>query len=347
MAIPVVDFGACSLAQERAEERVEGEQLRALSEELRAAFTQVGFVFLKNSGITQDEVERVMDMSRRFFLLPEELKKPFSRGSFANNLNHGWVSLEAERLNPSRPGDLKESFNTSSFHPDIVTILFLSTDFTKAEVPDQHSLNSGSMAPLSVQLWPCSGSLAGFQETHASFFQRCRELSLRVLRLLAHGLGLEPDLFLRAHGLIGSDQNGSTLRSLYYPPVSRRPVKEGQLRCGEHSDYGSITLLFQSCDGLQVCNHSGEFISAPTIPGAVLVNIADLMQRWTSDRLVSVRHRVLLPPAGDAGTRQALAFFVQPDDQALVSCCDGSSKYPPVKAGAYLSERFRESYGQS
>ncbi|KAM9754013.1 uncharacterized protein ACNS7B_007153 [Menidia menidia] len=315
MAIPVVDFGACSLAQERAEERVEGQQLRALSEELRAAFTQVGFVFLKNSGITQDEVERVMDMSRRFFLLPEELKKPFSRGSFANNLNHGWVSLEAERLNPSRPGDLKESFNTSSFHPDI--------------------------------LWPCSGSLAGFQETHASFFQRCRELSLRVLRLLAHGLGLEPDLFLRAHGLIGSDQNGSTLRSLYYPPVSGRPVKEGQLRCGEHSDYGSITLLFQSCDGLQVCNHSGEFISAPTIPGAVLVNIADLMQRWTSDRLVSVRHRVLLPPAGDAGTRQALAFFVQPDDQALVSCCDGSSKYPPVKAGAYLSERFRESYGQS
>uniref|UniRef100_A0A1A8JFC1 Fe2OG dioxygenase domain-containing protein n=1 Tax=Nothobranchius kuhntae TaxID=321403 RepID=A0A1A8JFC1_NOTKU len=213
------------------------------------------------------------------------------------------------RLNPKRPGDLKESFNTSSFHPDIK--------------------------------WPS----ADFLETHRSFFQRCKELSLRVLRVMALSLGLDPDVFIRAHALIGTDENKTTLRSLYYPPV--KTAKENQLRCGEHSDYGSITLVFQGSDGLQVCARSGEFIAAPVVSGAILVNIADLMQRWTADRFISVCHRVLLPPEGDACTRQSLAFFVHPDDEALISCCDGSSKYPPITAGDYVTQRFNKTYEQA
>ncbi|XP_051238192.1 uncharacterized protein si:dkey-10o6.2 [Dicentrarchus labrax] len=310
MSIPVVDFSAYSLSKED----VTDEQMRNLIKELKTAFTEVGFVFLENTGITQEEVDRVMDISKRFFLQPDEVKQPFTRKSFANNPNHGWVSLETERLNPRRPGDLKEAFNTASLHPDIK--------------------------------WP-SGALTGFQEIQTSFFLRCKELSLRVLRVVAHSLGLDPEVFLGAHRLIGTDQNGTTLRSLYYPPVNSEKVKEGQLRCGEHSDYGSITLLFQSSEGLQVRRRSGEFICAPSIPGAVLINVADLLQRWTSDQLVSVLHRVLLPPAGDSRTRQSMAFFVQPDDEALITCCDGSNKYPPVTAGTYLTERFNDSYGKN
>ncbi|KAG8012335.1 hypothetical protein GBF38_020054 [Nibea albiflora] len=310
MSIPVVDFGAYSLS----EKDVADEQMRNLSKELKTAFTEVGFVFLKNTGITQEEVDRVMDVSKKFFLQPDELKRPFSRKTFANNPNHGWVSLETERLNPRRPGDLKEAFNIASFHPDIK--------------------------------WP-SGPVAAFQEIQKSFFLRCKELSLRVLRVMAHSLDLDPDVFLSTHRLIGTDENGTTLRSLYYPPVNSEKAKEGQLRCGEHSDYGSITLLFQSSEGLQVRRRSGEFIYAPCIPGTVLINIADLVQRWTSDEFVSVLHRVLLPPVGESCTRQSLAFFVQPDDEALITCCDGSNKYPPVTAGAYLTERFSDSYGQS
>ncbi|XP_060932886.1 uncharacterized protein si:dkey-10o6.2 [Limanda limanda] len=309
MSIPVVDFGACGL-DERGDQN---EQLQGLAEELKAAFTDVGFVFLRNTGITDEEVQRVMRVSRDFFLQPDEVKRPFSRKTFANNPNHGWVSLEAERLNPRRPGDLKEAFNTASLHPDIK--------------------------------WP--DAVTDFQEIKTSFFQRCKELSLRVMRVMAHGLGLDQEVFLGAHSLIGTDENGTTLRSLYYPPVNSEKAKEGQLRCGEHSDYGTITLLFQSSEGLQVRKRSGEFICAPCVPGAVLVNIADLMQRWTSDQFVSVLHRVLLPPAGDSSTRQSLAFFVQPDDEAVISCCDGSNKYPPVQSGEYLSERFNNSYGRS
>ncbi|XP_067090851.1 uncharacterized protein si:dkey-10o6.2 [Osmerus mordax] len=309
MNIPVIDFSAHTLGYKDALDE-------HLTKELRTAFTEVGFVYLKNTGITQQEVDAVMEISKKFFLQSEEFKLPFSRKSFVNNPNHGWVSSETERLNPRRPGDLKEAFNTASLRADIK--------------------------------WPSTESVTGFRKIQTSFFLRCKELSLGVLRVMAHSLGLEADVFLSAHKYIGSDENGSTLRSLYYPPVMSESVKEGQLRCGEHSDYGSITLVFQSHEGgLQVLSRSGEYISAPSIPGTVLINIADLMQRWTSDTFISAVHRVLLPPAGDSSTRQSLAFFVQPDDEALVICCNGSNKYPPVKAGTYLIERFNDSYGKN
>ncbi|KAI5616513.1 hypothetical protein C0J50_23937, partial [Silurus asotus] len=308
--IPVVDFDGYKLGIGD----VTDQNLQELCKELRKAFTEVGFVYLKNTGIDQREVDRVMDISKKFFLLSEDEKKPFSRDSFVNNLNHGWVSLERESLNPRKPGDLKEAFNTASLSPDIK--------------------------------WPSDG-VNGFRDIQVGFFQRCKELSLRVIKVLALSLGLDPDVFLKAHRLIGSDRNGTTLRSLYYPPVKAESVKEGQLRCGEHSDYGSITLVFQSHEGgLQVLNRKGEFISAPSIPGTVLINIADLMQRWTSDVFVSAVHRVLLPPVDDLNKRQSMAFFVQPDDDAMITCCDGSNKYPPVKSLDYLLSRFSESYGK-
>ncbi|KAM7002786.1 uncharacterized protein LKV04_004005 isoform 3-T3 [Tautogolabrus adspersus] len=308
MSIPVVDFGAYSINQPD----VSDKHLHILSKQLKTAFTEVGFVFLTNTGISHEEVDRVMDISEKFFLQPDELKQPFSRKSFAKVPNHGWVSLETERLNQRRPGDLKEAFNVVSLQPDIK--------------------------------WP-SGAVKSFQEIYSPFYLHCKELALRVLRVMAHSLDLDPEVFLSVHRHVGSDKNGTTLRSLYYPPVKCEEAKEGQLRCGEHSDYGSITLLFQGSEGLQVLSRSGEFIDAPCISGAVLVNIADLMQRWTSDRFVSVRHRVLLPPAGNLRTRQSLAFFVHPDNEALISCCDGSDKYPPITAGDYLIERFKKSYG--
>ncbi|MBN3307812.1 YQK1 protein, partial [Amia calva] len=138
---------------------------------------------------------------------------------------------------------------------------------------------------------------------------------------------------------MSGDKNPTGLRTLYYPPVDRSSVKEGQIRCGEHSDYGSITLLFQSSE-------AGVYISAPPIPGTVLINIADLMQRWTCDRFVSAKHRVLLPADDDKTTRQSMPFFVHPDDDAIISCFDGSNKYPPINSLDYLNERFYASYGE-
>lgn len=308
MNIPIVNFEGYTLE----ESNISSEDLQKLCSSLKTAFTEVGFVYLKNTGITQEEVSEVMKISKEFFDLPGESKLPFSRGTYSDP-NHGWVSLERESLNPSRPGDLKEAFNTRLLQPDIK--------------------------------WP--EDVVGFRERQVSFFTRCKELSLRVLKLMARSLELDPDVFVREHQHIGTDKNGTTLRTLFYPPVQSEQAKEGQLRCGEHSDYGSITLVFQSPEGgLEVLSRSGEYISAPYIPGTALLNIADLMQRWTSDVFISAVHRVLLPALGNSGTRQSLAFFVHPDDEALITCCDGSNKYPPVNSVDYLMERFKESYGR-
>ncbi|MBN3307811.1 YQK1 protein, partial [Amia calva] len=311
MKIPVVDFGAYRLGREE----VPNDKLRTMIKEMNKAFTEIGFVYLENTGIEPEEVKSVLDISKKLFLLPEDIKKQFTRSSQPSVPNHGWVSVETERLNPLCPGDLKEAFNIVSIQPNI--------------------------------MWPSEEVLAGFRRIMESFFTRCEQLSLRILRVMALILGLDSDYFVNAHKWMNGDKNATTLRTLYYPPVDMSSVKEGQIRCGEHSDYGSITLVFQSSEGgLQVMNRSGEYISAPHIPGTVLINIADLMQRWTSNLFVSAKHRVLLPPADDKNTRQSVAFFVHPDDDAIISCCDNSNKYPPIKALDYLNECFYASYGK-
>lgn len=311
-AVPVVDFSAFRL--EHDPERVTQAEQRSVTAQLHEAFTRVGFVFLQNTGISQKEVEHVMSVSRQFFSQSEQKKSEYSRGRFEDNHNHGWVSMETERLNPRRPGDLKESFNTSLLSPNIS--------------------------------WPTGGALSDFQHCKTSFFSRCSALGLRVLRLMALSLGLDQETFVKEHQKIGEKGNSSTLRSLFYPPVDLDWTKPGQLRCGEHSDYGSITLLFQSCSGIQVRTLSGDFLELPLVPGAVLVNIADLMQRWTSDVFISAVHRVMLPSAGDSSERQSLAFFMQPDDSSVIRCCDGSDKYPPIISEQYLQQRFQETYGR-
>ncbi|KAJ8252723.1 hypothetical protein COCON_G00220350 [Conger conger] len=303
MNIPVVDFDVYRVGVEDVAE----EKLDVLCKELRSAFTEVGFVYLKNTGISQYEVDTMMNISKTFFLLPHEAKMPFLRGKHADP-NQGWVSSGTERLNSRRACDLKEAFNTSSLLPSMK--------------------------------WPSEEVLPGFREKQVWFYRRCADLSLRVLRVLALSLGLDPDFFLSKHSRVvdgeqqaGGQRNGTTLRLLYYPPVQTECVQEGQVRCGEHSDFGTITLVFQGPGGgLQVLGRSGDFIAAPTIPGTVLVNIADLMQRWTSDVLISaVRPRV-----------GRCHWYT--DDDTVITCCDGTDKYPAITALDYLMERLENSY---
>ncbi|XP_033909738.3 uncharacterized protein LOC117432237 [Acipenser ruthenus] len=310
MDIPVVNFNAYKLG----EDQIPDERLSIMIEEIKQAFTATGFVFLENTGIEQQEVNRVMDVSKKFFLLQEDTKKLCARNSDHENFNDGWVSAEIERLNPLRPGDLKEAFNVSDLDSELKC--------------------------------PSDAAIPEFREVLDSFFRRCKKLALRVLEVTALCLGLERDFFVSKHRLIGSNKNCTTFRTLYYPPLHKVIVKPNQIRCGEHSDYGSLTLLFQDeSGGLEVMNRSGQYISAPCIPGTVLVNIADLMQRWTSDVLVSTFHRVVLPSDDKMNTsRQSMAFFVHPDNDEIISCCDGSSKYPPVNALQYTKDRAYIAY---
>ncbi|KAK2150675.1 hypothetical protein NP493_2747g00000 [Ridgeia piscesae] len=160
-------------------------------------------------------------------------------------------------LNPNRPGELKEAFNIC--HD------------TQME-----------------QLWP-DDEVPGLRSAGQQFSQQCWTLAQRILLLMGHGLGLDdPSYFSRLHAK-SSANNSTTLRCLFYSPLSHGTVvKPNQIRCGEHSDYGSITLLFQDdAGGLELRNRDGEFVPATPVSGTVLVNIGDIMARWTADKLIS------------------------------------------------------------
>lgn len=228
------------------------------------------------------------------------------------------MAFEREKVSPDRPADHKEAFNITEPHNE-------------------------------QRVWPCD-KVPGFQSEMAAFFKLCCDLSLRILHIMALGLQLkDPDVFTSTHKVMESTKNCTTLRLLNYPSINEdSDIKPGQIRCGEHTDYGSITLLFQDdMPGLEVlplgCT---EYIRAPPIPGAIVVNVADLMQRWTADKLKSTRHRVSIPTeeCNRRVPRRSLAFFVHPDDDTVVKCLDGSDKYPSITAYDYLWRRLNATY---
>ncbi|XP_066266694.1 uncharacterized protein [Branchiostoma lanceolatum] len=309
--IPIIDFSSYSLLKGAVDE----DELQPLAAQLVQAFSTVGFVYLRNHGIPAALVSRTFEAADKFFALPEEVKTKFSRPA---DKSHGWVCLERERVTMERPGDLKEAFNVR---------------------PPQ----------ATEKLWPTQ-EVPEFQQASLQLYDKCRQLSLRIIELMARGLNIQNmQALLSMHSLVGTGPNGSLMRPLRYPPVPDH-VKERQIRCGEHTDYGSITLLFQdNIAGLEVQNCEGEYVPAPPIPNTVVVNIGDIMQRWTADKLKSTSHRVLLPETeeGRKRARRSIAFFAHPNQDAVITCLDGSNKYPPITAGEYLKQRLTATYDVS
>ncbi|MBN3961185.1 2-oxoglutarate and iron-dependent oxygenase domain-containing protein [Nostoc sp. NMS8] len=181
-----------------------------------------------------------------------------------------------------------------------------------------------------------------------TFYDSCTELANTILQAYALALELPENYFTIRH-----NQQNHTLRLLHYPPL-QIPPKRGQVRAGEHSDYGSITLLFQDdVGGLEVQTASREWIAAPTIPDTVVVNTGNLMQRWTNDIFCSTKHRVMIPSDNRVKqSRYSIAFFCHPNDDTEIACLESCQKkqlpiYPPILAGEYLLSRLQATYSNS
>jgi isopenicillin N synthase-like dioxygenase len=190
-------------------------------------------------------------------------------------------------------------------------------------------------------------AVIGIDASIVAFYDNCTEVAKTILQAYALALELPEDFFTTRH-----NQQNHTLRSLHYPPL-QTPPKPGQVRAGEHSDYGSITLLFQDdVGGLEVQTASREWIAAPAIPDTVIVNTGDLMQRWTNDVFCSTNHRVIIPNDHRVNqSRYSIAFFCHPNDDTEIACLESCQKersiYPPILAGEYLLSRLRATYGNS
>ncbi|OUL28043.1 2OG-Fe(II) oxygenase [Nostoc sp. T09] len=281
--------------------------------EIYQACHEIGFMYLQNYGISQGLIEQVFTQSQSFFNLPLAVKQQLAWSDEFSNT--GYVGIERERLNPKQPGDLKEAFNISK------------QEENRKDLPEFPS------------------NVPGQNPSFLAFYDACTKLANTVLQTFALALELPEDFFTSKH-----NQHNHTLRSLHYPPLQTTP-QPGQIRAGEHSDYGSITLLFQDdIGGLEVQTASGEWIAAPSIPGTVVVNTGDLMQRWTNHVFCSTKHRVMIPNDNRVKqSRYSVAFFCHPNDDTEIACLEScrnyhSPIYPPILAGEYLLSRLQATY---
>lgn len=167
------------------------------------------------------------------------------------------------------------------------------------------------------------------------------DLARSLMRIFALALKLDEHFFDDK-----IDKEISMLRTLSYPNVSS--VEDGQMRAGAHTDYGSLTIVKPdgALGGLQVRNKLGEWVDVPFVKDGFVVNIGDLMMRWTNDQWISTLHRVVNPPPGIEARRQSIVFFHQPNYDALIECLpsclgtDDAPLYPPVTSGDHLKSKF-------
>jgi len=310
MAIPIVDMKNLDLGNSG---KVSSGSLDQVSKELDAAFSSVGFVYLKNHGISQDVIRKCFATSAEFFALPIEEKRKFTRDT-AKSLKSGYVPAGQEILENKSSHEIREAYDITS----------MDAGFNCKEHPE-------------------------FWKSIHQILPELSKLSQRLLRCLALALGLEEDYFIQRHKFMctSTNNNPTTFRTLFYPSLSADEIQQpGVQRCGEHSDYGTITLLFQDdMGGLEVLS-DGQWIPATPIPGTVLVNLGDLMQFWTADRYKATVHRVRVPEEETRRrcSRQSLAFFVHPDNEVMVTPLDGSDKYPTVSALDHLNHRYSQTY---
>jgi len=326
--IPIIDFSAFRVATAQSEKR-------RVSDEIVNAFKEVGFVYLTNHGIPADTIDNVYRKSAAFFNLPQEIKDQVAWDD--PRANRGYVKIGRERVTQS--SDAAEIATLRAKAPDTKETMEIGRDWD----------------PLWRNKWPKEVDSPAFKQTMLQFFQTCHELHVAVMRSIALGLDLDESFFDRK-----IDQQCHNLRLLSYPSIRTKLLsEEGQARAGAHSDYGSITLLFQdSVGGLEVQNpHTQRFQPAHPVPGTIVVNAGDLLARWSNDVLRSTLHRVVAPPAqrisdteGMTPARQSIAFFCNPNFDAeiasLPTCVSAShrSKYKPVTTEEYIVGRLAATY---
>lgn len=225
---------------------------------------------------------------------------------------HGYVPVNGEKLGRSTRVEHRECFNILSFQDPFLT----------EELPD-------------------------FFEVTEGFFQKCSILSLRILRSIAIALKIEDsDYFTKTHIPMDDIHNFTTLRLLNYPPIfDESDDLQNVVRCGEHSDYGTITLLFQDgTSGLEVKTRNGDYIPVTPIPGNVLVNVGNILDYMTEGKLIAAKHRVIVSDVTKHQQRRSAAFFVHPSHNVEIQRLTGPKNPKPFNAYDFVQKFFDETY---
>jgi len=309
--VPIIDLEPFRIGSEENKQQV--------AEAVDKACRDIGFLVIKGHGISTKLLSETRQVSQDFFDLPLSEKKKVSRPSM--DVARGYIGIDEESLARSRDpnatgSDLNESFMIGPVN-----------------IPDpKYAKNAGKH--FSPNIWPKEPS--NLKKIWVNYYQEMGNLASLLMRVFAMALKLPENHF---DTLI--DKHISRLRVRNYPQQLHTPIP-GQIRAGAHSDYGSLTILAteDKLGGLQVCNAEGEWVDVPIIPDCFIINIGDLLARWTNDTWVSTLHRVVNPPSnsGPETRRQSLVFFHNPNFDAMISNLipNTVSKYPTTTSGEHL-----------
>lgn len=292
---------------------------RDVATQIDTACRDWGFFYITGHGIPPERIDALLAAAKAFFALPEAEKLKIDITRTAHHRGYG--AIATEQLDPTQPSDLKETFDMgfhmAADHPEVLAGKPL-------RGPNRH---------------PDLPGWAALMEQHYADMQA---LAQTLLRAIALALGIERDFFDARFA-----EPISVFRMIHYPPrhTARSADQPG---AGAHTDYGCVTLLYQDdAGGLQVRNVHGEWIDAPPIPGSFVVNIGDMMARWSNDRYTSTPHRVISPLGVH---RYSMPFFAEPHPDTEISClpncssADNPPKYPLVTSAEYLLSRFADTY---
>jgi len=310
--IPIIDF---------APTLNDGADIAEVAAAIREACVDVGFFYLVNHGVPKAVRGRAFAAAKRFFDLPSAVKAEIH----IRQSEHvrGYTPMLEENFDTvNGRGDLKESFDMA------------------LEVPLDHPILESRQTLYGPNVWPAGDE--SFRGDILTYYDALLDLSRRLLRAFALALDLPRDHFAPIVRM-----PLASMRLLHYPPQPTSAT-EGQIGAGAHSDYECFTILAQDdVGGLQVLNKAGDWIAAPPIPDSFVINIADMMARWTNDRFVSTLHRVVNSSGSE---RYSIPFFFGPSYDTVVAplpSCVSATKpaaYPPVMAGQYLEGRFAATY---
>ena len=289
----------------------------AFVKELGKAYEEIGFVAVKNHGLSDALCAELYAQVKGFFTLSKEEKEAYEIEGLAGQ--RGYVSFGKEHAKNKNEGDLKEFWHFGQTVED--------NDPIKEEYPDNVQVNE----------------LPKFNAVGREVYQKLEATGREMLRAIALHLNLDENYFdAKIHN------GNSILRPIHYPPITHEP--KDAVRAAEHEDINLITLLMgASADGLQVLNKSGEWISVTALPDQIVVNVGDMLQRLTNNKLKSTTHRVVNPPREKWGTsRYSIPFFLHPRSEVSLNClpsCISESNpknFSDITAGEYLEQRIIE-----
>lgn len=310
--LPVVDLDGLDATSPRR---------TAIAAELDAAFRDTGFCYVANTGLDPSLTRAAFAASRRFHALPDDAKQAIA----INAYHRGYIAPQSSVLRSSSVAQVTR--------PNLSESFMLMHEVTQDDPRFGEPLQGPNQ-------WP--EGLPDFREPVEVYNRAMTTMAGRFTRLLAVALDLDEDFFEPFFA-----RPTTWLRLLHYPPHPP-DAPDDQYGAAPHTDYGFVTLLAQDeHGGLEVRARNGGWIAAPPIPDTFIVNVADMLARWTNDRWNSTPHRV----RNLSGTvRYSLPFFYDPDTQSRIACLPGCGsaetppRYAPVVYGDYVMERLNRNY---